>query len=93
MKLFLRNLPEHFAFNSVYALFPFQTPSSMEKLLKQQGIDSKYSFEKPVKARPWKPITVAKEAVEALRDYNSYGVPYLFKIENLSKVSAFPSSV
>ncbi|KAK9899349.1 cytochrome P450 [Cystobasidium minutum MCA 4210] len=74
----------HFEYNSVYALFPFQTPMSMRKLLTQQGTASLYNFNKPMAQKLWKPITRAQDAVDALRDHTTFLTIYEDKIEPLS---------
>jgi len=50
-KLLMRHLPRHYPFNSVYGCFPFFTPEKMKQSLTRQGIDSRYTFTRPVATR------------------------------------------
>lgn len=84
-KLILRNLPRHFDFNSVYALFPFQTPTSIRRILAAQGLDGKYNFDRPNRQPDWR-VLRSKEAIDgALRDHQTFGVIYTNAIENLTR--------
>ncbi|KAJ7159748.1 heme peroxidase [Mycena filopes] len=49
-KLLMRHLPRHYPFNSVYACFPFFTPSKMEHTLTVQNIVARYTFRFPAAA-------------------------------------------
>lgn len=59
----------------------------MQKLLTQQGTAKQYDFSKPSMSKPWKPIMLAQEAVDALRDHTNFLTLYGPKIKELSMVS------
>jgi hypothetical protein len=46
-KLLLRHLPRHYPANSVYALFPFFTPTVNERNLKKLQINDLYTYKRP----------------------------------------------
>lgn len=59
----MRNLPEHYTFNSVYALFPFLVPSQMKKHLEDLEVAHLYDFKRPTEARK----TVGVNSYQAVR--------------------------
>ena len=50
-KLLFRHLPRHYPANSIYALFPFSTPTTTKKNLENLGIVDQYLLPRP-KPRP-----------------------------------------
>jgi hypothetical protein len=48
-KLIFRAFPNHFAYNSIYAHFPFVVPPENMAILEKLGTKGKYSWDKPVR--------------------------------------------
>ncbi|KAF9258714.1 heme peroxidase [Marasmius fiardii PR-910] len=53
-KLLTRHLPRYYPSNSVYACFPFFTPTKMKESLTRQGKADQYTFTRPVPVVPVK---------------------------------------
>ncbi|KAJ7448053.1 heme peroxidase [Mycena latifolia] len=75
-RLFLRHLPRHYPFNSVYACFPLFTPQKMKESLTAQGIAAKYSFDRPVPARQPKILNTFTGIKDVFNDPARFPVIY-----------------
>ncbi|KAG8750070.1 hypothetical protein FRC12_013089 [Ceratobasidium sp. 428] len=83
-KILMRNLPEHYTFNSVYALFPFLVPSQIKKHLTDLGIAGQYDFRRPRKAREVIGVNTYKAVREVLGDNKTYPVTYVENMNHLT---------
>jgi hypothetical protein len=67
-RLLMRAFPGYYAFNSVYAVFPFSTPSGTRQALKASGTESSYSFSLPKKP----PFSIATmSSMTYITDYHA----------------------
>ncbi|KAG8780137.1 hypothetical protein FRC12_023407 [Ceratobasidium sp. 428] len=73
-KILMRNLPEYYAFNSVYAFFPFLVPSQIQKYLTDLGVADQYDFRRPREAREVIGVNTHKAVREVLSDAKTYSV-------------------
>lgn len=73
-QLLMRVFPDHYVFNSIYALFPFSTPETTKKILSDLNLTPKYYTMAPTPAAPWKFVTTEDGAVHVLY---SESVPHL----------------
>ncbi|KAF8600486.1 heme peroxidase [Ceratobasidium sp. AG-I] len=75
-KILMRNLPEHYTFNSVYALFPFLVPGKIKTHLTDMGIADLYDFRRPEEARELVSVNSYKAVREVLSDPKTYKGTY-----------------
>lgn len=73
-KLIFRAFPNHFVNNSIYAHFPFVTPSENEKILEKIGTRSQYSWAAPQAHQPPVMIKSHKACTQILNDKNNFKV-------------------
>lgn len=73
-KLIFRAFPNHFSYNSIYAHFPFVTPSENQKILKSLGTWEQYSWEAPRARQPPIMIKSHKACTEILNDDKNFKV-------------------
>lgn len=73
-KLIFRAFPNHFINNSIYAHFPFVTPSENQKILEGLGTRSQYSWEAPGLHPPPIMIKSHKACSQILNDNTSFKV-------------------
>lgn len=59
----MRAFPGAFRLNSVYALFPCQTPAKTKENLEKLGVAHKYDFERPKHVAGWHAVKT-RDAVE-----------------------------
>jgi len=64
-KLLFRTLPDYYPDNSVFAHFPFMTPTQMKIHLTELGLVEQYDFERPVKKGTTRTV-VAYSAVQVI---------------------------
>jgi len=88
-KILMRGLPEHYTFNSVYALFPFLIPSRIQKHLTDMGIADQYDFERPKEARKVIGVNSYAAVREVLGDPKTYAVTYVQNINTLTNGYGF----
>lgn len=73
-KLIFRAFPNHFVHNSIYAHFPFVTPSENEKIHDDLGTRSQYSWAAPHARQPPVMIKSHKACTQILNDNDSFKV-------------------
>ncbi|CAE7179209.1 unnamed protein product [Rhizoctonia solani] len=88
-KVLMRGLPEHYTFNSVYALFPFMAPSFMKTHLKEMGILGLYDIERPEAARHTVGVNSYKAVREVLGDPKTYKATYEEHMKDLTNGYGF----
>ncbi|CAE6468800.1 unnamed protein product [Rhizoctonia solani] len=88
-KVLMRGLPEHYTFNSVYALFPFMTPKFMESHLEDMGIVGSYDLKRPVEARHIVGINSYKAVREVLGNPKIYKATYEQHMKELTNGYGF----
>lgn len=88
-KILMRNLPEHYTFNSVYALFPFLIPEKIEEHLKHMKADHLYDFRRPEKAREIVHVDSYKAVREVLSDPKTYKGTYEKNMKSLTDEYGF----
>ncbi|KAG9091000.1 hypothetical protein FRC06_000785 [Ceratobasidium sp. 370] len=88
-KILMRNLPEHYTFNSVYALFPFLVPGQIKKHLTDMGIADQYDFERPKEAREVVGVNSYAAVREVLGDPKTYAVTYVENMNALTNGNGF----
>lgn len=85
LQLFMRNLPHSYAFNSVYAMFPFFTPAATRKNLTNLKVVAKYSFDSPRRETvPTHVFTSYQSCVAVLADHANFGVGYAQNMSDLT---------
>ncbi|KAG9083295.1 hypothetical protein FRC07_013955, partial [Ceratobasidium sp. 392] len=80
----MRNLPEHYTFNSVYALFPFLVPDQAKKHLTELEVADHYDFKRPQEAREVVGVNTYEAVREVLSDPTTYSVTY---VENMNRLT------
>ncbi|KAA6414639.1 MAG: fatty acid oxygenase [Lasallia pustulata] len=75
-KLFLRAFPNYFQPNSVYAHFPFHTPSKNQEILTKLEIDNEYNFDPPALIPPLVFINSHKAARDILSNQKDFKVTW-----------------
>jgi len=75
-KIFLRHLPRHFPWNSVYTNFPCFTPSHMQGSLTTQGLAAKYTFDHPQALRVPKVLNTFTAIKNVFGDSSRFKVIY-----------------
>ncbi|KAJ1306560.1 hypothetical protein OPQ81_007561 [Rhizoctonia solani] len=88
-KVLMRGLPEHYTFNSVYALFPFMTPQIMKTHLEELGIADQYDFKRPGEARHIVGINSYKAVREVLGNPKTYKGTYEQHMKELTNGYGF----
>ncbi|CEL56219.1 prostaglandin-endoperoxide synthase 2 [Rhizoctonia solani AG-1 IB] len=88
-KVLMRGLPEHYTFNSVYALFPFMTPKFMQIHLEDMGIAKDYDFDRPGEARHTVGINSYKAVREVLGNPKTYKATYEQHMKELTNGYGF----
>ncbi|KAG8731386.1 hypothetical protein FRC11_004322 [Ceratobasidium sp. 423] len=88
-KILMRGLPEHYTFNSVYALFPFMVPKFIKGHLEDMGIADLYDFKRPEEARHIVGINSYKAVREVLGDPKTYNVTYEQHMKELTNGYGF----
>lgn len=83
-KLIYRAFPNHFASNSVYAHFPLVTPTENEKVLKDLGKESQYSWERPRRRPGLAMIKSYKACTQILNNQQDFKVTWGEAINFLS---------
>lgn len=83
-KILMRNLPDYYTFNSVYALFPFLIPSRIKTHLTDLGVANLYDFERPKGARKIVGVNSFKAVQEVLGDPKTYQVTYAENMKSLT---------
>ncbi|RDB17409.1 Psi-producing oxygenase A [Hypsizygus marmoreus] len=72
-RLLHHHLPRHFPWNSVHSLFPLYMPQHMKASLMRQGLDTKYTFDRPMS------IPVPKVLNTVIGIKTVFGDPLRFK--------------
>ncbi|BGP26129.1 fatty acid oxygenase PpoA [Rhodotorula toruloides] len=75
-KLLMRNLPRSYTYNSTYALFPFSTPTTMDAILKKNGVFDDYDKRRPQPPPPVHGTTTYAGAMHVLLKPDTFGVTY-----------------
>lgn len=75
-RLFLRTLPNHFAYDSTYTWFPLMTPQAMKKILTNLGDADKYQFKRSTVAQPQVAVSSYRDVFEVLRGTDRFGSAY-----------------
>ncbi|KAF8677681.1 heme peroxidase [Rhizoctonia solani] len=88
-KILMRGLPEHYTFNSVYALFPFMTPKFMKTHLEEMGIIDLYDLRRPEEARHIVGINSYKAVREVLNNPAIYNATYEKHMKELTNGYGF----
>ncbi|QRV88586.1 heme peroxidase [Ceratobasidium sp. AG-Ba] len=83
-KILMRTLPEHYTFNSVYALFPFMVPSRMKEHLTDLEVEGQYDFERPKKAREIISVNSYAAVRQVLGDPKTYRGTYEAHMKGLT---------
>lgn len=81
--LILNAFPNHFKYNSVYALQPFYTPSESRKFFTKFRKMDLYSFDPPAPQSPIIPIVSHGALREVLADKKNFRVPWGAKMASL----------
>lgn len=76
-KLLMRAFPSFYSANSVYALYPFNTPGRMKELFAKHGLPNKLpvDFEPPVATGGLIPILTWQGVVDILDNQTQFKVP------------------
>ncbi|GAA5839134.1 hypothetical protein JCM11251_003685 [Rhodosporidiobolus azoricus] len=94
-KLLLRHFPEHYTFNSTYALFPFTTPHTTNSILRKLKINEQYDSSRPTAPMQWAIIRSYGGAKTVLDDEeafeNFYGA-HIRAVQDKYSEPAFMSS-
>ncbi|KAJ9094890.1 hypothetical protein QFC19_007746 [Naganishia cerealis] len=82
-KLILRAFPNHFKPDSVYAHYPFTTPSEMQDVLEILGRKDKYTYDRPKRITQPQVIYTYAAARTVLADQKTFQVPWGPAMEKL----------
>ncbi|TNY23059.1 linoleate diol synthase [Rhodotorula diobovata] len=83
-RLLMRNLPHNYTARSTYALFPFSTPATMQRILTKNGVVDKYDLRSPTTIPPVHGIFTYQACLSVLADPSTFGVIYAPHIEACS---------
>lgn len=83
-QLLMRNLPHNYTARSTYALFPFSTPATMQRILTKNGVVDKYDLRSPTTIPPVHGIFTYQACLSVLADPSTFGVIYAPHIEACS---------
>jgi hypothetical protein len=75
-KLFTRNLPNHYPYNSVYTTYPFFVPSHMKESLDRQGTSDQYTFSRPGALAPLKILNTFTGIKTVFNDPTRFNIIY-----------------
>ncbi|GAA5889174.1 hypothetical protein JCM8208_007792 [Rhodotorula glutinis] len=75
-RLLIRNLPRNYTARSTYALFPFSTPTTIQRILTKNGVADKYDLRSPTTIPPVHGIFSYKACLEILAAPADFGVVY-----------------
>lgn len=83
-QLILNAFPNHFQFNSVYAMQPFYTPEANRRMLTKQKKADDFNFDAPTRAPA--PIVITSHATlkKVLEDKKNFKVPWGPKMSSLA---------
>jgi hypothetical protein len=82
-QLILNAFPNHFKFNSVYAMQPFYTPDASRKIFEKLGTADLYSFDAPASHSTIIPIGTHAALKAVLSDNKNFKVPWGAKMASL----------
>src|SRR5690606_22138871 len=71
-KLFLKAFPNHFKWNSIYALYPLTIPSENRKIMASLGKEDMFDYSRPVFERPRVPIRSYAAVKQILDDKTTF---------------------
>jgi hypothetical protein len=83
-KILMRTLPEHYTFNSVYALFPFLVPQKMKEHLTDMNIVDLYDCERPKESREVVSVNSYAAVRAVLSDSRTYPGTYVEHMKHLT---------
>ncbi|KAF8249495.1 heme peroxidase [Wilcoxina mikolae CBS 423.85] len=75
-KLILKAFPNHFKYNSIYALYPLTIPSENKKIYTALGLGDQFDYERPKFIRPRIPITSYAATKKILCDADNFKVTW-----------------
>ena len=75
-KLFLKAFPNHFKFNSVYAMYPLTIPLENRKILTALGTVDEFDFERPKYIKPRKLVESYDAVKQILNDDTNFKVTW-----------------
>ena len=75
-KLFLRAFPNHFKFNSIYAMFPLTIPSENKKIHEAMGSANQFSFDPPMYSKQRIPVRSYNAVKAVLTDSDTYKITW-----------------
>ncbi|TDL26424.1 heme peroxidase [Rickenella mellea] len=88
-KLLFRHLPRHYPANSVYALFPFFTPTVTKQNLTKLGLADKYDFNRPKATPVPKVLNTLTGIRHVFADYTKYKTIYTADMKLLTNDYGF----
>ncbi|KAI9147362.1 heme peroxidase [Paramyrothecium foliicola] len=88
-KVFQRAYPGWYRSNSVYALFPFNTPSENRKIFAARGIEADYDYDEPRFEPPATQITTWNGVSDVLKDQKSFQDPWASRVFELSRTDGY----
>lgn len=83
-QLLIRNLPHNYTARSTYALFPFSTPTTIQRILTKNGVVDKYDLRSPTTLPPVHGVFSYKACLEILAAPADFGVVYSSAIKACS---------
>ncbi|BGP18046.1 hypothetical protein JCM10213_008418 [Rhodosporidiobolus nylandii] len=93
-KLLMRNLPRSYSYNSIYALFPFSTPTTTKEILTNLHLVDQYDFSTPKPAPAVHGVFSYKGVTDVLADSRRFTtVAYDEPIKNCSNQFGYFISV
>ncbi|GAA6043896.1 hypothetical protein JCM8097_004294 [Rhodosporidiobolus ruineniae] len=75
-KLLLRHFPQHYTFNSTYALFPFTTAHTTGEILRSLQIGDRYDRRRPVSTPDWAFVRSHQGAETVMKDSQRFSEIY-----------------
>ena len=73
-KLFLKCFPNHFTWNSIYAMYPLTIPAENEKIMKDLGKHNLFDYSRPTFVKPRVPILSYATTKRILDDKQTFNV-------------------
>lgn len=84
-RLLLRTLPDHYTDRSIYAHFPFMTPTAMGEVLTRLRLRAQYDFARPEPRRALKVVDTARGSRAVLLDRRSFATPCASSMRELTR--------